>query len=395
MFQQKHTLKFPLITSPYMYKNKCYIPISSLLYNKLLKKAISFFIFSLHFKEKRGTIILNYNLSGNLSMYIECLTKPSGEKLNKWKEFLTESDLLPDLSVDKTVLVWDDSELIACGSRKDNVLKCIAVSKNRQGENLTATVITALRQDALNAGFNHLFLYTKPENEEIFSSLFFYPVAQTDKVLLLENKKNGISDFLDSLPKHAQNGVTGSIVMNCNPFTLGHQYLIETASNECDHLYVFCVSEDKSEFSYKDRFEMIKLGTAHLKNVTVLPTGPYLISSATFPDYFIKNREKKEEIHCLLDVEIFTKHYAPHFLINKRYVGTEPISKATDMYNKTLKEYLPKSGIELKEIKRLESNNAPISASKVRQIIKSGDIKSIKSLLPQTTYDYLIGKKLI
>lgn len=328
-------------------------------------------------------------------MYIETLTKLNGEKLNTWKSFLTEADLLPDLSVDKTVLVWDASELIACGSRKDNVLKCIAVSKKHQGKNLTATVITALRQDALSSGFNHLFLYTKPENEEIFSSLFFYPVARTDKVLLLESKRDGIISFLNSLLKKKSDGVTGSIVMNCNPFTLGHQYLIETASKECEHLYVFCVSEDKSEFSFADRFEMIKLGTAHLKNLSVLPTGPYLISSATFPDYFLKNREKKEEIHCLLDIEIFTKHYAPYFSIDKRYVGTEPISKATDMYNNALKEYLPKSGIELKEIKRLECDSTPISASKVREIINSGDKESLKPLLPQTTYDYLIEKNLI
>ena len=328
-------------------------------------------------------------------MYIETLTKLNGEKLNTWKSFLTEADLLPDLSVDKTVLVWDDSELIACGSRKDNVLKCIAVSKKHQGENLTATVITALRQDAFSSGFNHLFLYTKPEKEEIFSSLFFYPVARTDKVLLLESKRDGIISFLNSLPQKESDGVTGSIVMNCNPFTLGHQYLIETASKGCEHLYVFCVSEDKSEFSFADRFEMIKLGTAHLKNVSVLPTGPYLISSATFPDYFLKDREKKEEIHCLLDVEIFTKYYAPYFSINRRYVGTEPISKATDMYNKALKEHLPKSGIELKEIKRLECDSTPISASKVREIINSGDKESLKPLLPQTTYDYLIEKNLI
>lgn len=329
-------------------------------------------------------------------MYIENCATMGSEKLNMWKAFLADADLAPDVSVDTTVLVWEDRELIATGSRKDNVLKCIAVSKKRQGENLTATVITALRQDALASGLNHLFLYTKPENEEIFSSLFFYPVAKTDKVLLLENKKDGIAHFLDALPKEKSAGATGgAIVMNCNPFTLGHQYLIETASKACEHLYIFCVSEDRSEFSFSDRFEMIKLGTAHIKNVSVLPTGPYLISSATFPDYFLKDREKKEEIHCLLDVEIFAKYYAPYFSIDKRFVGTEPISQATNMYNKALQEHLPKAGIALEEIKRLEHGGAPISASKVRELIKSGDKACLKPLLPQTTYDYLLQKNLI
>ena len=340
-------------------------------------------------------MILYFNVGENLSMYIENTTNLKGQKLNTWKSFLEDANLTPDMSVDKTVLMWDESELVATGSRKDNVLKCIAVSKDHQGENLTASLITELRKDAAESGFNHLFLFTKPENKEVFSSLFFYPVAQTDKVLLLESKKNGISDFLNSLTKAKENGIIGSIVMNCNPFTLGHQYLIETASKECGHLYVFCVSEDKSDFSFTDRFEMIKRGTKHLNNVSILPTGPYLISSATFPDYFIKDKDKKEEIHCLLDIEIFKTYYAPYFSISKRFVGTEPISHSTDMYNSALKENLPKSGIELKEVKRLECNGTPISASKVRELITSGNKESLKSFIPPTSYEYLIKKNLI
>ncbi len=328
-------------------------------------------------------------------MYIECLSNLDTNKLNIWKSFLEEAGLTPDLSADKTVLIWEKDVLIAAGSRKDNLLKCIAVSESRQGENLTAKLITTLRQDAFSDGISHLFLYTKPENEDIFSSLFFYPVAKTDTVLLMENKKDGISKFLDSLRKCDVSDNIGSIVMNCNPFTLGHQYLVETAAKECDHLYVFLVSEDKSEFSYKDRLEIVLRGSNHLKNVTVLPTGPYLISSATFPDYFLKERDKLEEIHCLLDIEIFTKYYAPKFLITKRYLGTEPLSCATDLYNKALKQHLPAKGIEIKEIPRLELFASPVSASKVRKLIKEENFESVKALVPATTFDYLVEKNLI
>jgi len=328
-------------------------------------------------------------------MYIECLATLDANKLNIWKSFLEKAGLRADLSVDKTVLIWENDELIAAGSRKDNLLKCIAVSKKRQGENLTAKLITALRQDAFSDGLSHLFLYTKPENEDVFSSLFFYPVAKTDTVLLMENKKNGISTFLDTLKEYDAAGDIGSIVMNCNPFTLGHQYLIESAARECDHLYVFLVSEDKSEFSYKDRLEMMLLGTSHLKNITILPTGPYLISSATFPDYFLKERDNLEKIHCLLDIEIFTKYYAPKFSISKRFVGTEPLSQATDMYNSALRQHLPNYGIELKEIRRLELFTSPVSASRVRMLIKEGNIESLKALVPPTTFNYLKNKNLI
>ena len=183
--------------------------------------------------------------------------------------------------------------------------------------------------------------------------------------------------------------------MNCNPFTLGHQYLIETAAGECDKLYVFVLSEDKSQFSTEDRLEMVRLGTQHLSNVTVLPTGPYLISAATFPTYFIKEREKAGQIQCLLDIEVFMRYFVPHFHITRRYVGTEPLSPMTAQYNDALRMYLPKREILLKEIPRLTKSGVPVSASAVRAHIQSGNIQALKALLPPTTMKYLQEKDLL
>ena len=256
-------------------------------------------------------------------------------------------------------------------------------------------LITALRQEAFKEGLSHLFLYTKPENKAIFSSLFFYPVAETKKVLLMENRKDGIINFLNRLPVKQTSGTVGAAIMNCNPFTSGHRYLIETAAKECNHLYVFVVSEDKSLFSAEDRLKMVQLGTADISNVTVLTTGPYLISSATFPTYFLQERESAAQVKCLLDIEIFIKYYAPKFNINTRYVGTEPFSSMTRQYNTELKKVLPAHGIHVKEIQRLEIANTPVSASQVRTFIDSGNIQAIKSLLHDTTYEFLLNKGLI
>ena len=328
-------------------------------------------------------------------MYIELLSKTNKSKLDIWKSFLEKSGLEPDESIEQTVLLWDDDSLVATGSRDGNLLKCIAVDKFRQGEGLTAKIITALRKEAFSEGINHLFLYTKPQNKLMFSDLFFYPVAQTDKVLLMEDKKDGINKFMENLPVINPSGKVGCIVMNCNPFTLGHQYLIEEAAKDCDHLYVFVVSEDKSFFSADARFEMVKRGTAHLPDVSVLPTGPYLISSATFPTYFLDGRESATQIQCLLDIEIFVKYFAPKFNIAVRYVGTEPFSPMTNQYNAALKEFLPQHGITLKVIPRLEMSGAAISASHVRDLIDSKDFQAVKSLVPITTYDFLINNHLI
>ncbi len=322
-------------------------------------------------------------------MDIELTGRLQGTRKEQWKRFLARAGLEADEQVESTVLLWDEGEIIATGSRMGNLLKCIAVDESRQGEGLTATLLTQLRQDAFGSGYNHLFLYTKPQNEFMFSSLFFYPIAKTDTVLLMENRKDGIQSFLNTLPENCEDSIVGAAVMNCNPFTKGHRYLIETAAKECDRLYVFVLSEDKSEFSAKDRMEMVKLGTADLPNVTVLPTGPYLISSATFPTYFLKDRESAEQVHCLLDIEIFSHYYAPRFHITRRYVGTEPLSQMTNQYNSALKAHLPAKGIQLVEIPRLEKENTPVSASAVRAALSQKDIDSLRKLLPETTMQYL------
>jgi [citrate (pro-3S)-lyase] ligase len=322
-------------------------------------------------------------------MDVELVRSLRGAKRDAWVAFLDRAGLEADEQVQSTVLIWDEGQLIATGSRQDNLLKCIAVDDSRQGEGLTATLLTHLRQDAFSEGYSHLFLYTKPKNNVMFSSLFFYPVAQTEQVLLMENKQDGIRKFLDTLPAVSADGVIGAAVMNCNPFTKGHRYLIENAAKECDRLYIFVLSEDKSYFSAEDRMEMVRLGTADLPNVTVLPTGPYLISSATFPTYFLKEREAAEQVHCLLDIEIFCNYFVPKFGITRRYVGTEPLSPMTNQYNNALKQNLPAKGITLREITRLEQDGIPVSASAVRAHLDNGNMDALHTLLPETTYEYL------
>lgn len=322
-------------------------------------------------------------------MDVELIRRPEGTKAEVWKAFLARAGLAADEQVESTVLIWDEGKLIATASRQGNLLKCIAVDDTRQGEGLTATLLTQLRQDAFRHGHSHLFLYTKPKNEYMFSSLFFYPIARTDQVLLMENKKDGIREFLNSLPTADVKGTIGAVVMNCNPFTRGHRYLVQKAAKECDHLYIFVLSEDKSEFSAHDRMEMVKQGTKDLRNVTVLPTGPYLISSATFPTYFLKNRENASQVHCQLDIEIFQKYFVPKFGITRRYAGTEPLSPMTNQYNAVMRTRLPVGGTQFREIARMKRGGKPVSASSVRALMRQSKHDELKKLVPVSTYQYL------
>lgn len=323
-------------------------------------------------------------------MYIETVNVLRGTKKERWAELLAKCEL-EQTQAEQTILVWEDGDLVATGSLDGNILKCIAVERSCQGQGLLAVVITHLRQNAFRAGHSHLFLYTKPQNECLFTSLFFHPIARTDKVLLMEDGTHGIAKFLMSLGK--PEGECGAIVMNADPFTLGHRYLVEEASRRCEKLLVFVLSEDKGHFPAAVRMELVRRGTADLPGVTVLPTGPYLISSATFPTYFLKDRDNADTVHCMLDVEVFTKHFAPHFSITRRFVGTEPLSALTARYNDVLKEQLPRRGIPVEELPRLEKNGSPISASAVRAALAKGDWELVRTLVPATTFNYLLAEE--
>ena len=320
-------------------------------------------------------------------MELQLTARLRGSTKTQWEALLRRAGLEPDMDWEQAALVWDGEELAATGSRKGNLLKCIAVSPDHRGEDLTAQVLSSLRSEAFQAGHRQLFLYTKPQNEQMFRGLFFYKVACTDSVLLMEDKPNGIQSFLDTLPLPEAEGTVGAAVMNCDPFTLGHRYLIETASRECDQVFIFVLSEDQGHFPAADRLELVRRGTRDLTNVTVLPTGPYLISAATFPTYFLKERDKADSVRCGLDIEIFTRHYAPRFRITRRYVGTEPLSPMTDLYNQALLASLPERGIDVRLISRLEQETGPVSASAVRANLAQG--KDVRHLVPETTWNYL------
>ena len=322
-------------------------------------------------------------------MYTESSKLLTGRKLEQWQSFLAAASLKPDEDTDQTVTVWDADQIIACGSRKGNLLKCIAVDPARQGEGLTATVLTELKQAAFREGHKQLFLYTKPRNRMMLQNLFFYPVAQTKAVLLMEDKKDGLRQYLASLPRYPEAKTVGAAVMNCDPFTNGHRYLIETAAKDCDRLYVFVLSEDRGHFPAKDRLALVRAGTAHLDNVTVVETGPYLISAATFPTYFLPDRDQAGAAQCQLDLVIFTEQLAPALGITRRYVGTEPFSALTDDYNRNLAEQLPAHGIRLVQVPRMEQDGCAVSASRVRRLLREGNLAQIKELVPPTTYAYL------
>ncbi|NCC12444.1 MAG: [citrate (pro-3S)-lyase] ligase [Spirochaetia bacterium] len=301
--------------------------------------------------------------------------------------FLAGHELAFESQATDTVILYEDDCLVGTGSLDDGVLKCIAISPSRQGEGLVGTILTSLVQKAYERGFDHLFIYTKPDNLRIFKPFGFHPIAKTQNVLLLENRKQGIQTFVKSLPGR-RNGVIGSIVMNANPFTLGHRYLVESALRDVDELQVFVLSSQKSIVPPQVRLKLVREGCADLEKVLVQESGDYLVSTATFPTYFLP-KDRIETANAELDICIFMDYFVPELHISKRFLGTEPLSPITNSYNQELLASLPKEGVEVQVLERKQTQGDVISASRVRALMKAGDLKGVRPLVPDPTWEYL------
>ena len=302
---------------------------------------------------------------------------------------LQAEEIRLDTNLDYTCGMYDDEmNIIATGSCFGNTLRCFAVSSAHQGEGLLNQIITHLIEVQCARGNLHLFLYTKVKSARFFGDLGFYEIARVeDTLVFMENRRDGFGAYLRALEKTKTGGKSAALVMNANPFTLGHQYLVEKAAAACDTLHLFVVSEDASLVPFAVRKRLVEAGVAHLPNVVLHDSGPYIISNATFPSYFLKDEAAVIEGHARLDLAVFTK-IAKALNITARYVGEEPTSQVTGLYNKIMCEQLPKAGIECIVVPRKEADGKAISASTVRQCLQSGDWKTLKTLLPQTSLDY-------
>ena len=309
--------------------------------------------------------------------------------LTQLDALLEQEGITRDANLDYICAIYDEEyQIIATGSCFANTLRCFAVSKSHQGEGLLNTIITHLIDIQYQRGNMHLFLYTKIESAKFFKDLGFYEIAKvSDTLVFMENRKNGFSDYLAELSKTKKDGFSAALVMNANPFTLGHQYLVEKAASECDTLHLFIVSEEASLVPFSVRKKLVLDGTAHVPNVICHDSGPYIISNATFPSYFLKDEESVIKGHGKLDLMVFTR-IAEVLSVTRRYVGEESSSQVTAIYNQIMAEELPLAGIECVVVPRKTVMGKPISASYVRQLLQKKDFVALKNMVPATTLDY-------
>jgi [citrate (pro-3S)-lyase] ligase len=327
-----------------------------------------------------------------------CTVTPNDQQ--RWQQvraFLHENDLNIDQDLEQFVTILDDNMvMLACGGIAGRVLKCIAIEPSLRGQGLALQLMTELIKLAFQLNRYDLFLYTKPENGPLFRDCGFHEIATVkERVILMENSAHRLRNYCRSLEKMRRPGNRiGAIVMNANPFTLGHYYLVKKAAEECDWVHVFAVHEDKSDFPYQDRLDLIRQGVQDIKNITVHAGSDYLISQATFPTYFLKDQKIIDQCHMEIDIQLFRRYIAPALGIQYRYVGTEPFCSVTAEYNQQLKYWLSTPlldapAIALCEIQRQTLNHQPISAHQVRDLLAEHGPSAVKNLVPASTYSYL------
>ena len=326
------------------------------------------------------------------------------------EQFLGDNGLRLD-DVDYYAALVDETtdEIVAGGGLKGGVIKCVAVADGHKGEAVANQIVSHLIAHANADGHQCVKLFTKPQNRQMFESMSFRLLAEAPRAILMETGIGGIKRYSEELEREKGKGkseksncelhhlnpstphpimpLSGIIIMNCNPFTLGHRYLIEQAAQQVDTLYILVVREDCSMFGYDERKAMIVRGVAHINNVVVCDGSEYSISATTFPTYFLKSLSDASDTQMTLDIDLYRRHIAPALVATVRFVGTEPDDPLTRRYNELMKSMLP----DVREVARLENGGVAVSASRVRKAIVENHLALAARLVPPTTVPYIVA----
>jgi [citrate (pro-3S)-lyase] ligase len=306
-------------------------------------------------------------------------------------DFLARFGLGFEERPDYAVVLRLAGKMAGTGSFKGEVLRNLAVRDDLRGLGLTKTLVTALMREQTRRGIVHFFVFTKPGNAHMFSELGFKEIAGAPRLAsLLETGIGSLGQWCRETAE-AVSGLPSpraALVMNCNPYTLGHEALIEKASRENEAVLVLVVREDLSFFPFADRFRLVEEGAEKFQNVRVLPSGRYIISQATFPTYFLKE-EDRAEARSALDLGLFAEKIAPALAISRRYAGEEPLCPLTRKYNEAMLKILPPKGVEVVVTPRVTAGEKIISATYVREAFQKRDWAALADLAPKNTIDYL------
>lgn len=296
--------------------------------------------------------------------------------------------------VDDVVGIYEEGRLVATAARAGYVLKMFAIADCAQGTGALGELATALMDLGRGAGHEEFFVFTRTEHAASFTQCNFRRLVSGGPVALLEYG-GGFDRYLARQQQRlaAEGRVAtppcSAVVINGNPFTKGHQFLVEGAAAVSGTLFLFVVREDRSVFPFEVRDRLARAATAHLPNVVVLDTSRYAVSALTFPSYFLRVGDEAARLQMQVDARLFGGCLAPAFGISCRFVGSEPYCATTSAYNDTMRRVLPEYGIRLEEVPRIGNQAGFISATRVRAALAAGRLDEVAWMLPEPTLEFL------
>ena len=307
-----------------------------------------------------------------------------------WLNLLECASIKVEQNIDYTVGIYADDILVATGSLNRNMIKCLVVQKEHQGGAVFNQLISHLLNEVYDRKYAKVFVYTKPENSTTFAQLNFQVIEEVSgQLVFMERAMHGFAEYIQELAQgYIAAPRVAAVVMNANPFTKGHLHLIETAAAYADIVHVFVVSEDVSDFPTAIRKQLVVAGTEHLKNCYIHDTSDYLVSNQTFPSYFLPETTDVTVVQATLDAQVFLHHIAPALGITDRFVGEEPLSIATAIYNTTMQEVFTEK-LQLHIIPRIMTESTVISASAVRALLANKQLVEVEKYVPSTTFNFL------
>lgn len=329
---------------------------------------------------------------------IETLYLTQKHVLKKWHQLLEQTGIekietIALSEINQAIGIYDQNRLVATASVSGNILKYVAIDPVYREEGKVFTgLISYLINIQRSKGIYHLLVLTKPEYIKSFEYLGFTCLAQVTEGAILETGTPTITEYLAEIQQYP-NKKNAAIVMNANPFTLGHQALIQYAAHRHDHVYVFVLTNEQELFSSQERIELVKKGSEQWGNVDVYSGADYLVSPATFPAYFLRKDSSETEFQTSIDAQLFLNWFVPTLNITTRYLGQEPLSEITAHYNESLKKILtPEITVTIIERKTTMMNQV-ISASAVRKAYLEGEWSLVSQMVPETTKLFLEKKR--
>jgi [citrate (pro-3S)-lyase] ligase len=306
------------------------------------------------------------------------------------RNLVVSSGLSFEENFDVLVGIFEAGALVAVAARQGNILKMFAIAPSHRGGPALGELATELIRGGSAVGCETFFIFTAPPNAAAFQALNFARLVHHGQAVLLEYG-GGLPRYLAAHRHLVHPGRNGAVVVNCNPFTLGHRYLIEQAAGQVDHLYVFVVREDRSAFPFAVRMKLVEEGVRDLVNVSVLDSSHYAVSAVTFPAYFLKDADAAATGADGDRPDALRPAYRPLLPHQSPLHRQRAVLPHHPPLRRAMRRLLPDYGIETVQLERLQAGDEAVSAWRVREALRREAFEQLRRLVPKNTLDFLLS----